>query len=177
VHKNQKKSREQKKKRRIMGTPDYLAPEIVLEHDEMTAAIDWWALGVITYEFITGSLPFNDETPEKVFANIVNQEIPWPEIGYEEDQISPEAFSFIKNLTSKDPTKRLGTNDVNQIKSHPFFHGISWDRIREQEAPFIPSTEDLLDLSYFPDNKKDFSTEDLGEQSQKHYQIFPVLII
>lgn len=59
---------------RIFGTPDYLAPELLLMQGH-GPAVDWWALGVCLYEFMTGIPPFNDETPEKVFENILNKSI------------------------------------------------------------------------------------------------------
>lgn len=59
---------------RILGTPDYLAPELLLRQGH-GPAVDWWALGVCFYEFLTGLPPFNDETPQKVFDNILNKSI------------------------------------------------------------------------------------------------------
>ena len=68
------------KKVRIVGTPDYIAPEIINGrlHDK---SVDWWSLGVMTYEFLTGVPPFNDDTIDKTFDNILNRRITWPEIG------------------------------------------------------------------------------------------------
>ncbi|GFT76124.1 hypothetical protein TNCV_3954201 [Trichonephila clavipes] len=63
---------------RILGTPDYLAPELLL-HKEHGFPVDWWALGVCLYEFLTGIPPFNDVTPEAVFNNILQRDIPWPD--------------------------------------------------------------------------------------------------
>ena len=68
------------KKARIIGTPDYIAPEVIngFPHDKM---VDWWSLGVMMYEFLTSVPPFNDESPEQIFENIVKRQIVWPEIG------------------------------------------------------------------------------------------------
>jgi len=60
---------------KIVGTPDYLSPEILLGAGH-GLAVDWWALGVITYEFLFGFPPFTDETPEKIFQNILNNGSP-----------------------------------------------------------------------------------------------------
>lgn len=57
---------------RILGTPDYLSPELLLSHGH-GPEVDWWALGVCLYEFMTGIPPFNDETPQKVFENILSR--------------------------------------------------------------------------------------------------------
>lgn len=71
---------EEAKRHRIVGTPDYIAPEIIqgLEHDE---TVDWWSLGVMTYEFICGCPPFNADSTEQIFDNIMNLRLIWPEIG------------------------------------------------------------------------------------------------
>jgi len=60
-----------------LGTADYMAPEVI-KGEEHTFALDFWSLGVITYEFLTGKLPFNDDTPEKVFKKILNRDIVFP---------------------------------------------------------------------------------------------------
>ena len=69
------------KKIKIVGTPDYIAPEVILGESTSNESIDWWSLGCIVYEFIVGIPPFNDNTIEKIFDNIVNFRIEWPEIG------------------------------------------------------------------------------------------------
>ena len=74
------KSIADEKKARIIGTPDYIAPEVIngLPHDKM---VDWWSLGVMMYEFLTSVPPFNDDHPDLIFQNIVKRQIVWPEIG------------------------------------------------------------------------------------------------
>lgn len=74
---------------RIVGTPDYVAPEIIKGVSTSNYSIDLWALGVIMFEFLVGIPPFNDETPEKIYNNILKGYIEWPEIGDDpETQIS-----------------------------------------------------------------------------------------
>ena len=68
------------KRRRIMGTPDYIAPEILDGKGANQTSVDWWALGIIVFEFIVGMPPFNAETMEEIFANIVSLKIPWQEL-------------------------------------------------------------------------------------------------
>ena len=68
------------KRKRIMGTPDYIAPEILDGRGANQPSVDWWALGIIVFEFIVGMPPFNDETMEKIFDNILNLRIPWQEL-------------------------------------------------------------------------------------------------
>lgn len=61
-----------------------MAPEVIKLEGEVNYLIDYWSLGIIGYEFLTGNLPFNDETPELVFKNILSKEIVWPDPGTEE---------------------------------------------------------------------------------------------
>ncbi|XP_042366326.1 serine/threonine-protein kinase greatwall [Plectropomus leopardus] len=126
----------------ILGTPDYLAPELLLgkPHDCM---VDWWALGVCLFEFLTGVPPFNDETPQLVFQNILNRDIPWPE---EEEELSVNSRNAIEILLTMDMTKRAG---LKELKCHPLFEGLDWDNLQNQPMPFIPQPEDETDTSYF----------------------------
>jgi len=105
---------------RIVGTPDYIAPEIINGENCSSKTVDLWSLGVILYEFLVGVPPFNDDTVEKIFKNIEELKIEWPEIGYGEDQLSPEAQDLIKGLLQRDPEQRM---TISQIKSHKFFKG------------------------------------------------------
>ncbi|XP_009896913.2 serine/threonine-protein kinase greatwall [Dryobates pubescens] len=127
---------------RILGTPDYLAPELLLtkSHD---SAVDWWALGVCLFEFLTGVPPFNDETPTQVFQNILRRDIPWPE---GEEKLSDNAQNAIDILLTIDSTKRAG---LKELKQHPLFHGVDWDNLPNQAMPFIPQPDDETDTSYF----------------------------
>ncbi|KAK1795069.1 hypothetical protein P4O66_009917 [Electrophorus voltai] len=126
----------------ILGTPDYLAPELLLgkNHDFM---VDWWALGVCLFEFLTGVPPFNDETPQLVFQNILNRDIPWPDGG---EELSQNSRNAIEILLTTDASKRAG---LKELKRHPFFVGLDWDQLQNQPMPFIPQPDDETDTSYF----------------------------
>ncbi|ORX93748.1 serine/threonine protein kinase 15 [Basidiobolus meristosporus CBS 931.73] len=126
---------------KLLGTPDYLAPELLtgVGHGP---AVDWWALGVCLFEFLVGYPPFMDETPENIFKNILNHAIDWPPEGI----LSDTAKDLISRLLTVDPEARLKSQDV---KKHPFFNGINWDDMRQHEPPFIPDPIDQLDTSYF----------------------------
>ena len=78
--KNKVKKGVNQKKYKVIGTADYIAPE-VLKGEPHTFRLDFWSLGVIVYEFLTGALPFNDETPEKIFKKIMARKIVYPPIG------------------------------------------------------------------------------------------------
>ncbi len=104
---------------KIKGTPDYIAPEIIKESGHLNdTAIDWWSVGIILFEFIVGVPPFNDETPEKIFDNIVNNRFDWSliKIGYEEDCMTPETKEVILGLLEMNPKKRWGIKELKQAK-------------------------------------------------------------
>ncbi|XP_033615642.1 serine/threonine-protein kinase greatwall isoform X2 [Fukomys damarensis] len=132
---------------RILGTPDYLAPELLLgtAHGFLTSgpAVDWWALGVCLFEFLTGIPPFNDETPQQVFQNILKRDIPWPE---GEEKLSDNAQSAVEILLTIDDTKRAG---MKELKHHPLFHDVDWENLQHQTMPFIPQPDNETDTSYF----------------------------
>ncbi|XP_078441696.1 protein kinase superfamily protein isoform X2 [Wolffia australiana] len=109
-----------------VGTPDYLAPEILLGTEHGHAA-DWWSVGIILFEFITGIPPFSAELPERIFENILNRKIPLPEVP---EEMSFEAKDLIERLLSLDPNQRLGANGA-------------------PEAAFVPNPESADDTSYF----------------------------
>lgn len=113
----------QKKQNRIIGTPDYIAPEIITgKCDLSNKALDHWSIGVILFEFLVGVPPFNDDSIDKVFENIVNNKIPWDDIpiGYESDMLSPVAYDLINKLLEPNPNERLECFDM---KKHEFFEG------------------------------------------------------
>jgi len=159
--------------RRFVGTPDYLAPETIngAGQDEMS---DWWSLGCILFECLYGRPPFNADTPEEVFHNILSRNIQWP-IDDEEDVVSDEAKDLMNKLMCMDPKERLGSNKDerfssggDEIKAHPWFAEISWDTLREDEASFIPASENPEDTEYFDSRgatMQNFAAEFQDEQS------------
>lgn len=163
---SRKIKKKKKKKNKVVGTPDYLAPE-VLKGEEHTFRLDYWSLGIIAYEFLTGGLPFNDESPELIFKNILARKITYPPIGYEEGQMTPEGKSFIEALLTEDPMMRLGSNGIEEIKNHIFFKDFNWDTFMDEPAPFIPLGKDV-DTVYFPKaNAKDDDIRAIIEDQMK----------
>ncbi|XP_067614670.1 serine/threonine-protein kinase greatwall-like isoform X2 [Eurosta solidaginis] len=127
---------------RILGTPDYLAPELLLRHGH-GPAVDWWALGVCFYEFMTGLPPFNDETPQKVFDNILHKNIEWPE---GDEALSSEAVEAVDLLLTIDPNARPAAKEVQQMR---FFDSIDWKNMENEEPPFVPTPDNPTDTAYF----------------------------
>jgi len=128
-----------------VGTPDYMAPEVINPEkfgydDKNEKGIDWWSMGVILYQFLIGVPPFCGETVEEVFSNIENQRLEWPEIGYEEDCLTPEAANLIQLLLNPNPGKRIGASGTENIKKHEFFtsKGFDWKNPDSWEPPLIP---------------------------------------
>ncbi|KAL5569984.1 hypothetical protein UlMin_026559 [Ulmus minor] len=136
--------REERQKHSVVGTPDYLAPEILLGTGHGATA-DWWSVGVILFELLVGIPPFNSDHPQQIFDNIINRDIPWPRVP---DEMSYEAYDLIDKLLTENPVQRLGTTGATEVKRHQFFKDINWDTLARQKAMFIPSAE-AHDTSYF----------------------------
>lgn len=134
----------ERRKRSAVGTPDYLAPEILLGTGHGASA-DWWSVGVILFEMIVGIPPFNAEHPQTIFDNILNRKIPWPRVP---EEMSYEAYDLIDKLLTEDPNQRLGARGAPEVKQHEFFKNINWDTLARQKAAFIPASDDALDTCY-----------------------------
>ena len=117
---------EKKSNIKLIGTPDYIAPEIINKKSLDNPSIDWWSLGVLAYEMMIGCRPFAGDSIDEIIDNIINFKICWPEIGEGEDNINPVTADFLKKLLNPDHQTRLGAEGVDQIKSHPFFEGVNW---------------------------------------------------
>lgn len=128
-----------------VGTPDYLAPEILLGTGHGYAS-DWWSVGIILFEFITGIPPFTADHPEIIFDNILNRKIPWPSVP---TYMSLEAQDLIDRLLLHDPKLRLGAKGASEVKAHPFFSRVDWDNLALQKAAFVPQPDSIDDTSYF----------------------------
>ena len=98
------------------------------------------------HRFLYGFPPFHDETPEKVFENILSRKIEWHE---DEVDISPEAHDFMERLLCSDSTRRLGANGTEEVKAHPFLASIEWDNLLTGEVDFVPKISDPESTEYF----------------------------
>ncbi|XP_017893258.1 ribosomal protein S6 kinase alpha-5 isoform X2 [Ceratina calcarata] len=140
------------------GTIEYMAPEVVrggsAGHD---IAVDWWSVGVLTYELLTGASPFTVDgernTQQDISRRILKTDPPVP------SHLSPTVRDFILRLLVKDPRQRLGggPTDAKELKEHPFFQTapppFTWDLLEKREItpPFVPRITHELDTSNFSD--------------------------
>ena len=124
------------KTRTFCGTPDYIAPEII-NYQPYDASVDWWALGVLTFEMLIGQPPFDGDDDDELFQNIMEKSVRYPR------GMSDPIKSCIQGFLTKHPAKRLGchpTNGHDDIKNHPFFQPIDWTKLaaREVKPPYKP---------------------------------------
>lgn len=128
------------------GTPEYLAPE-VLKKQDYGRAVDWWCLGVVTYEMMYGLPPFYSRDVAEMYDNILHKPLRL------RPHISPSARNLLEGLLKKDKIQRLGSEegDYKIIMEHPFFRGINWDLLQQKklEPPFNPNVRGDLDLQHF----------------------------
>ncbi|XP_077054731.1 microtubule-associated serine/threonine-protein kinase 2 isoform X9 [Siphateles boraxobius] len=131
--------------KQVCGTPEYIAPEVILRQG-YGKPVDWWAMGVILYEFLVGCAPFFGDTPEELFGQVISDEIIWPE---GDEALPPEAQDLISKLLRQNPLERLGTGSAFEVKQHRFFTDLDWNSLLRQKAEFIPQLESEDDTSYF----------------------------
>ena len=141
----------------LCGTPEYLAPEVLFEN-EYGIEVDWWSLGVIIYEMLSGYLPFKIIAGEKISKNIYKKKIKIFK------HFSKNAENLIKKLLEYNPKKRI---TFPEIIKHPFFKGINWDKIEKLETnpPFIPDVNENNLFEYF-DNEKDLYDEYVAHEKR-----------
>nr|XP_034376762.1 microtubule-associated serine/threonine-protein kinase 3 isoform X3 [Arvicanthis niloticus] len=131
--------------KQVCGTPEYIAPEVIFRQG-YGKPVDWWAMGIILYEFLVGCVPFFGDTPEELFGQVVSDEIMWPE---GDEALPPDAQDLITRLLRQSPMDRLGTGGTHEVKQHPFFLALDWAGLLRHKAEFVPQLEAEDDTSYF----------------------------
>jgi protein-serine/threonine kinase len=121
----------------FVGTEEYIAPEVI-KGSGHTSAVDWWTLGILIYEMLYGTTPFKGKNRNATFANILREDIPFPDHSGA-PQISNLCKSLIRKLLIKDENRRLGARaGASDIKAHPFFRTTQWALIRHMKPPIVP---------------------------------------
>lgn len=132
----------------LCGTPNYLAPEIILNNG-YNYSVDFWSLGIILFEMLVGVDPFNNKDPLLIYQNILNNKINFPKI------IDRDAKTLINHLLVSEPNKRYGClkNGINDIKNHRLYNDFRWKKLYDNilDPPFVPvieSNEESLKYYY-----------------------------
>ncbi|XP_070509626.1 microtubule-associated serine/threonine-protein kinase 3 [Chironomus tepperi] len=147
--------------KQIFGTPDYIAPEVILRQG-YGKTIDYWSMGIILYEFLIGCVPFFGECAEELFSYVVNDaSIEWP--SDEDWHIDVEAKNLITGLLIQDPQERLGSQGPQEVKEHPYLNGIEWNSLLRYKAEFIPQLENEEDTSYFDSRLERYSHHEFDD--------------
>ncbi|XP_007438671.1 ribosomal protein S6 kinase alpha-3 isoform X3 [Python bivittatus] len=136
----------EKKAYSFCGTVEYMAPEVVNRRGH-TQSADWWSFGVLMFEMLTGTLPFQGKDRKETMTMILKAKLGMPQF------LSPEAQSLLRMLFKRNPANRLGAgpDGVEEIKRHTFFATIDWNKLyrREINPPFKPATGRPEDTFYF----------------------------
>ncbi|ORY85080.1 kinase-like domain-containing protein [Protomyces lactucae-debilis] len=154
----------------LCGTPDYLAPEVVASKG-YNKSVDWWSLGILTYEMLAGHPPFYDPNPMKLYENILAGHVRYP------SYFEPAAKDFLQKLLTADLTKRYGNlrNGSRDIMEHAWFSEVNWERLarRDIEPPYTPPLKGAAgDAHLFDVYSED--QEPYGQQGPDPYgHLFP----
>jgi protein-serine/threonine kinase len=147
----------------FVGTEEYIAPEVI-KGSGHTSAVDWWTLGILIYEMLYGTTPFKGKNRNATFANILREDIPFPDHAGA-PQISNLCKSLIRKLLIKDENRRLGARaGASDIKSHPFFRTTQWALIRHMKPPIIPNQGRGIDTVNFRNVKESESVDISGSR-------------
>ncbi|KAE9380251.1 Pkinase-domain-containing protein [Stipitochalara longipes BDJ] len=145
----------------FVGTEEYIAPEVIKGCGH-TSAVDWWTLGILIYEMLFGTTPFKGKNRNATFANILRDDVPFPEHSGS-PQVSNLCKSLIRKLLIKDENRRLGARaGASDVKTHPFFRTTQWALIRHMKPPMIPHQGRGIDTVNFRNVKESESVDISG---------------
>eukprot|EP00397_Hematodinium_sp_SG-2012_P005219 GEMP01005237.1.p1 GENE.GEMP01005237.1~~GEMP01005237.1.p1 ORF type:complete len:865 (+),score=197.97 GEMP01005237.1:112-2706(+) len=139
------------------GTPDYFAPEVV-QHTGMTKAVDWWTLGVLIHELLSGHAPFEAKDPMETYQKIVRG-ISIVKFPYNKEGKAPHAQDLVENLLKHAPNERLPLRPggIVNLKNHRWFHSFDWNAMAKLQmaAPYVPKVRGPADISNFKVHESD----------------------
>ncbi|KAF4471776.1 kinase DBF20 [Fusarium albosuccineum] len=147
----------------IVGSPDYMAPE-VLRGEEYDYTVDYWSLGCMLFEALTGFPPFAGATPDETWRNLkhwkeVLKRPVWEDPNY---FLSNRTWNFICTCINS-RTRRF--SNIKDIYAHQYFAEVDWETLRQTRAPFVPELDSETDAGYFDD----FSNEaDMAKYKEVH---------
>lgn len=127
------------------GTPEYMAPEVLLNEGH-GVDVDWWALGILIFEMLAGHPPFRDCGDEAdLCRRIVSAQPSFP------PDMPEHARSLVSGLLCSMPCDRLGCGGAGEVKAHPFLAGVAWEALlsRRVQPPSIPLLASEFDASCF----------------------------
>lgn len=131
------------------GTPEYLAPEVLLQKGH-GKPVDWWSYGTLIYEMLVGIPPFYCENVQEMYDRILNGELVLPD-----EFISLECQDLLARLLERDPRRRLGSGPTasEEIRNHPWFSDLNWEDVyfRRYKPRYKPNVKNEEDTSYFDD--------------------------
>lgn len=151
------------------GTPEYLAPE-VLQGQEYGKAVDWWSLGTLIFEMLTGLPPFYDEDVQRMYAQKMTAELEVPE------HVDPNAADLIAKFLDRNPTTRL--QDARSIKAHPWFSEINWEDLAAKRVtpPYKPPVNDAGSIACIDEGFLEMTLSDVksnpNDNAQAHFDDF-----
>lgn len=127
----------------ILGTPQFTAPE-VLKGDEYSYPADWWSMGIMMFDLLTGETPFTGNNKKTIFDKILKKNLQIP------NYLSEDAKDLLRKLINKNPNKRMKIDsDFKILQKHRFFRRIDWQNLRESKPPIIPDTTDISQATNF----------------------------
>ena len=148
------------------GTPGYMAPEVILVLNH-TFVSDFFALGVIGYEFMLGFRPYLGGSREEIKQLIINKQA---KVHKDEkpDDWSFEAVDFINKLLIRKAKNRLGYNGINELKNHIWMKDVDWEKLelKKVEPPYVPNKNENFDKKYCE------GEDDIGEETIERYQLY-----
>ena len=124
----------------ICGSPEYIAPEVLLSkgHD---FAVDWWSIGILIFEMLAGHPPFSGDSHYNIFERILAGKINFP------SYLDEGSINVVQSFLHPDPSQRLGANGLSEIQAHPWFEGVDWISVaqkRVKNGPIKPVPPQFL---------------------------------